>query len=1140
MFPSGEGTKAISEEPGCGDSAAGPSRTLTEESTMPKHVDPQVASRASWWDRWFSVQHERAVSIVKTRCRGSGLRDADVLQLCLALGGLLLHAVGHERPAVLDLDISENHLTDKGGVLLMRKLLEFAVWHGGGLRLRVLKLFKNQLSDATLEHLAQLVTKQPEAIEEIHLSHNLITQHGAAALLVAIACHPFRNYPQSTSLGPCPCWVRMERNLIVDVNGLLHSAEQPPIQLSWCSAPRGKKGSNCSSYYCSAVAEGKLPQVHLFCFQEQSEGAERGQSKAQESIRFFGNLATQGWPSSAEDAALSTPKPTAAAEAVARPDKTSDEEYPKKEANLRTVILKVDEEKGAGLELEPSLYGMVVTGLEEEPGQPGMKVGDVITRIDGVLLWGIADEDVLETEFGGHFRDGVHLEVACFEAIQWRPLVQRLPKHLELNVNQHSTIMLNALREDLQILGAKCGGASLVAVEVGLLIRGNAVVQRGVVEALPDLLCFYFPSLQGAHSLPAQEWIGEVDDLCKWVEEADTVAAEATAPDAAVLETAGGAPEQQPQPRPCPDDGGQGGEQDLDEWEENMRQQCEEENEATNEFFDLDYFEVLDAPDDGPDVFEGDVIPTMPNYSYDLERPMRMLILVGLPGSGKSTLAARLEPMGWTVINQDTLGDRKACVTVARHALEKGSPVVVDRCNVSRTQRKVWLGIADEFRIGVGCLWLDFGTELCGQRVLQRFRHPTLPATASSLKVIRDFAQHLEPPAEAEGLVLWRATNDQEVETALMDCIDLHLYFNAEDTQPAASSYFSSNQKVETHHHSEDTRPDGPADSATLSRSFSRSTSWGGGQDRRSGRALYLRDLRRQIEYYFGDKNLKRDWFLQEKINSPPLEGWLEIRWLLSCPRVQYHFRASDQDIVEALSASGLLVDKAYGTYWVSRTRDFPKLVEKRPAIGEEPQWYQSLHEAKDSCVERHASGGSGSSSRSNSNSKTTLQKKPSGGVSKVAEWLMTPQDGAAPAAAPSSNTPSGVSKVAAWLMPPTETVEVPTGFPSAWLTSDPQGEKQPDDEGSHPSSSAPATTPAPTPAATTTGNPATAMTTSTPPTTTTTTPAITTATATSTPDPQRATCEVCQKSLPRASFSKAQLTKNRRHPICKDCVNRP
>jgi len=375
-------------------------------------------------------------------------------------------------------------------------------------------------------------------------------------------------------------------------------------------------------------------------------------------------------------------------------------------------------------------------------------------------------------------------------------------------------------------------------------------------------------------------------------------------------------------------------------------------------------WEPLEAPDDGPNVYEG---VTLLAPVWELTRPVRLLILVGFPGSGKSTVAANLHQFsGWVVVNQDTLGDRKKCVEEARLALQGKQKVVIDRCNISRVQRRVWLGVADEFEVGAACLWLDVAPQECGIRVLERFGHETLPAEESSLQVIDSFAQRLERPVEAEGFILWRARNDAELQVAVEDMEEVvqrseddsaeGAFLQAEgkhawqqDRAAAASVYvaqerFGSAVSV-GRGNARSFAASCAADAVHQASSTSSSSDFRyQSTSKRRERALYLRAVRRQVEYYFSDKNLTQDWFLHEKISSEPEPGWLEIRWLLQCPRIRDTFRADAKDVLDCLSASTLIVQEMLGTHWIRRGRKLPPLDAARPAPGDEPAWYKVAH----------------------------------------------------------------------------------------------------------------------------------------------------------------------------------------------------
>merc|ERR1719277_2407068 len=64
--------------------------------------------------------------------------------------------------------------------------------------------------------------------------------------------------------------------------------------------------------------------------------------------------------------------------------------------------------------------------------------------------------------------------------------------------------------------------------------------------------------------------------------------------------------------------------------------------------------------------------------------------------------------------------------------------------------------------------------------------------------------------------------------------------------------------------------------------------------------------LRRQVEYYFSDENLRQDKFFHEKIAADP-EGWLDMSLILSCKKI-IAMRATKKDLINALVTSALEV----------------------------------------------------------------------------------------------------------------------------------------------------------------------------------------------------------------------------------------
>jgi len=102
------------------------------------------------------------------------------------------------------------------------------------------------------------------------------------------------------------------------------------------------------------------------------------------------------------------------------------------------------------------------------------------------------------------------------------------------------------------------------------------------------------------------------------------------------------------------------------------------------------------------------------------------------------------------------------------------------------------------------------------------------------------------------------------------------------------------------------------------------------------------------VEHYFSDRNLKKDWFFQEKIAAEPEPGWLQLRWIMSCPRIADVHRAAEQDVLEALKLSSLKVKEADGRNWIARTQPLPELEVPRP---EKPEQLHDDVDQEEDCA---------------------------------------------------------------------------------------------------------------------------------------------------------------------------------------------
>jgi len=131
-----------------------------------------------------------------------------------------------------------------------------------------------------------------------------------------------------------------------------------------------------------------------------------------------------------------------------------------------------------------------------------------------------------------------------------------------------------------------------------------------------------------------------------------------------------------------------------------------------------------------------------------------MIVLVGVPGAGKSTYSAKLKSQGFVVINQDTIGNRQKCLIATRLALGEGKSVVIDRTNVSRKQRKIFLDIARVYGVPCHCEVLQTPINVCLDRVKPRKNHPTMleeMTDEEKSEIVQFFTTQYETPAYSEG-----------------------------------------------------------------------------------------------------------------------------------------------------------------------------------------------------------------------------------------------------------------------------------------------------------------------------------------------------------------------------------------------------
>eukprot|EP00403_Amphidinium_massartii_P006057 CAMPEP_0178376562 /NCGR_PEP_ID=MMETSP0689_2-20121128/3467_1 /TAXON_ID=160604 /ORGANISM="Amphidinium massartii, Strain CS-259" /LENGTH=749 /DNA_ID=CAMNT_0019996589 /DNA_START=92 /DNA_END=2338 /DNA_ORIENTATION=- len=140
-----------------------------------------------------------------------------------------------------EVDFSQNNLSSTGFKKVLQTLESCK-------KLRILKLFKNELDDADAESLAAFILKCP-TLDEVHLSHNHFTGAGVESIVAASE----KDRPTDAK----PMWLRLEQNDVEDPGRVLDR-----LQSKFSVCPR-YDARRCSTRACVYGKKVHVPHFHF-------------------------------------------------------------------------------------------------------------------------------------------------------------------------------------------------------------------------------------------------------------------------------------------------------------------------------------------------------------------------------------------------------------------------------------------------------------------------------------------------------------------------------------------------------------------------------------------------------------------------------------------------------------------------------------------------------------------------------------------------------------------------------------------------------------------------------------------------------------------------------------------------------------
>jgi len=116
---------------------------------------------------------------------------------------------------------------------------------------------------------------------------------------------------------------------------------------------------------------------------------------------------------------------------------------------------------------------------------------------------------------------------------------------------------------------------------------------------------------------------------------------------------------------------------------------------------------------------------TIPKEVFEMYKMIKnntFIINMGYPGCGKSTFVnLYLKPLGFVVINQDTLTTLAKCKKIANESLKKNKNIVIDNTNLEKKTRDEWQTLAEKYNYHVIILYFNASIFLSKHNNIYRY-----------------------------------------------------------------------------------------------------------------------------------------------------------------------------------------------------------------------------------------------------------------------------------------------------------------------------------------------------------------------------------------------------------------------------------